>query len=166
MIRKVRTNISKELADLGFYATGGKKGGGKENIYRKAGKQLSEALLEEFEVLVRETPQWTGTTAASWEIGFQSDITDGVEEQPSRTREEALSKGSEVACNIAMGKAYANITPDFSKYIRESIIVSNNAPGFDRAEEGPVRPVNTPPGALERFKARIAIMDLEVDLLK
>lgn len=157
---KVRTNISSIMRAAGLETKG------KNSIYNKIGAQLKDTLLDEFDVLVRETPQWTGTTAASWEIGFPSDIEGKIEEQPPRKREEALSKGSEAACSISMGKARGTITEDFSKYRIQDIVVSNKAPGFDRAEEGPVRPVNTPPGALARFEAKIHLLNLEVDLSK
>jgi len=139
---------------------------GPNSIYNRAGAALKETLLEEFDTLVRETPQWTGTTAASWEIGFPSDITGSVEKQPDRNREEALSKGAEAACNVAMDKARTSLTRDFRKIKNQDIIVSNDAPGYDRAEEGPVRPENTPPGALKRFEARVATLYIEVDFLK
>ena len=95
---KVRTNISSIMRAAGLETKG------KNSIYNKIGAQLKDALLDEFDVLVRETPQWTGTTAASWEIGFPSDIEGKIEEQPPRKREEALSKGSEAACSISMGQ--------------------------------------------------------------
>lgn len=159
MIR-VRGNVSKAIRELGALTRG------PASIYRKAGAQLRETLLEEFDTLVRETPQWTGTTAASWEIGFLSDITGVVEQQPERKRDEALAKGTEPACSISMVKARTSLSGDFKKIAIQDIIVSNDSPGFETAEEGPVRPVNTPPGALARFEARIATMDIEVDFYK
>lgn len=157
---RVRSNVSDALRQLKALTTG------PNSIYKIAGTQLRDAILDEFDVLVRETPQWTGTTAASWEIGFPSDVTGIVETQPERKREEALSKGTEPACGIAMSKARTSLTSDLSKYKTQDIILINEAPGFDRAEEGPVRPVNTPPGALKRFEARIDTLDILVDFPK
>lgn len=155
-----RNDVGKALRELGEMTRG------PNSIYNKAGAALRESLLEEFDTLVRETPQWTGTTAASWEIGFPSDLTGAVETQPDRNREEALSKGAEAACNIAMAKARTSLSGDFGKIKTQDIIISNDAPGYDRAEEGPVRPENTPPGALKRFEARVGTMNIEVDLTK
>ena len=159
MIRP-RTNASEVLRQLGVVTSG------KDSIYHKAGAQLKSKLLEEFETLVRETPQWSGTTAASWEIGFYRDITGEVETQPRRSLEEALQKGSEPACQIAIHKAQTSIPDDLSQIKTQDIIVSNESPGYDTAEDGPVRAVNTPPGALARFEARVAALDFDVDLYK
>ena len=159
MIR-VKSNVSEAIRQLKTLTAG------PNSIYNVAGTQLRDAILGEFDVLVRETPQWTGTTAASWEIGFPSDITGSVETQPERKREEALSKGTEPACGIAMSKAKTSLPSDLSRYKTQDIVLSNEAPGYDRAEEGPVRPINTPPGALKRFEARIDTLDILVDFPK
>lgn len=155
-----RGNVGKIIRELGALTSG------PNSIYKKAGEQLKDQLLEEFDSLVRETPQWTGTTAASWEIGFPSNISGDVETQPERTRVEALQRGAEPACSIATRKARRSLTGDFKKIATQDIIVANSAPGFETAEEGPVRPDNTPPGALSRFEGRVAAMEIEVDFYK
>lgn len=158
---KVKSDVSALIKQLGALTRG------PNSIYRRTGRELKAQLIEDFTILVRETPQWTGTTAASWEIGFPSRLTGEVKEQPERTRAEALQKGSEAACAIALSWADKTISDDFGEIATQGIILSNDAPGFDRAEEGPVRPENTPPGALKRFEARILTMpDIEVDLNK
>ena len=157
----IRGSVSQQLRN-GFIETTGKN-----SIYRKAGSQLVEKILGEFEVLVRETPQWTGTTAASWEIGFKDDITGQVFTQPERTRREALEKGSEPACTISINKSkFTLMDVDLSKIARQDIVIGNEAPGYETAEEGPVRPENSPPGALDRFMARVSLIDFEVDFYK
>lgn len=158
----IRGSVSQSLRSSGFLQTSGKN-----SIYRKAGSQLVEKILGEFEVLVRETPQWTGTTAASWEIGFKEDVTGQVFTQPERTREEALSKGSEAACTIAINKSkFTLMDADLVKIASQDIVIGNEAPGYDTAEEGPVRAENSPPGALARFEARVSMLDFEVDFYK
>lgn len=161
MIR-AKANISDDLRRAGVFQTTGPN-----SIYRKAGSQLRDKVISEFKDLVIETPQWTGTTAASWEIGFSGDITGSVEEQPERTKEQALQRGSQPACDIAIANAERSFTEsDLRHYAKEDLLVSNTAPGYDTAEEGPVRQVNTPPGALKRFESRIAALDFEVDFYK
>jgi len=160
MLKASKFDVSEGIRQLGALTAGPR------SIYKVTASQLREKLLDEFDILVRETPQWTGTTAASWEIDFDTNITGDVETQPERTRDQALSKGSEAACGIAMAKASTSLNGDFKLYAQRDIVVANAAPGYDRAEEGPVRPENTPPGALKRFEARIALMDFEVDFYK
>ena len=63
----VKMDISKFLKDLGAMTRG------PNSIYRAGGRALREALLEEFKILVQETPQFSGSTAASWQIGFPED---------------------------------------------------------------------------------------------
>lgn len=159
----IRGSVSQQLRN-GFIETAGKN-----SIYRKAGSQLVEKILGEFEVLVRETPQWTGTTAASWYIGMTRDeaTLDQVNTQPERTKKEALQKGSEPACTFSINKSkFTLMDADLARIATEDIVVGNSAPGFDRAEEGPVRPENSPPGALDRFMARVSLIDFEVDFYK
>ena len=159
----IRGSVSQQLRN-GFIETAGKN-----SIYRKAGSQLVEKILDEFEVLVRETPQWTGTTAASWYIGMTRDeaTLDQVNTQPERTRREALQKGSEPACAFSINKSkFTLMDADLARIATEDIVVGNSAPGYDRAEEGPVRPENSPPGALDRFMARVSLIDFEVDFYK
>ena len=159
----IRGSVSQQLRN-GFIETSGKN-----SIYHKAGSQLVEKILGEFEVLVRETPQWTGTTAASWYIGMTRDEStlDQVNTQPERTSKEALKKGSEPACAFSINKSKSTLMDaDLVRIATEDIVVGNSAPGFDRAEEGPVRPENSPPGALDRFMARVSLIDFEVDFYK
>lgn len=158
---KARMEVSKAIKDLGVMTKG------PNSIYNVAGRQLRESLLNEFKILVRETPQYSGSTAASWKLGFafQTDKSAVILPKPE-TLSEALHKGSEPACQIAINEAMGNLSPDLQDYKKHDIMLYNEAPGFDTAEEGPVRPVNTPPGALKRFEARIATMDILVDFPK
>lgn len=162
MIRPAaKMQVSKFIKELGTLTKG------KNSIYRQAGSQLRQALLDEFKVLVRETPQYSGSTAASWKIGFYQDLDSSAIElpQPASTLE-ALQKGSEPACSYAINNAMGALSNDLKEYARSDITLHNEAPGFDTAEEGPVRQVNTPPGALKRFEGRVASMEILVDFPK
>lgn len=166
MIR-VRGNVSKAIRELGAITSG------PGSIYKKSGSRLRSAILEEFRTLVRETPQWSGTTAASWKLGFMYKVDPSMVEMPQpASREDALKRGSEPACQIAINNAMGALSSDLRDYMRvgrgggQDIVIYNEAPGFETAEEGPVRPVNTPPGALARFEARIDSLDILVDFYK
>lgn len=159
-----RASPSQALRGSNFLITSGK-----QSIYHQPAAQLVDKLLKEFATLVRETPQWTGTTAASWYIGFYEDepTINQVYTQPDRTAKEALCKGTEPACAISINKSKYTLTNvDLAKIARTYIVVGNDAPGYETAEEGPVRFVNSPPRALERFMARVSLMDFEVDFYK
>lgn len=160
MIR-VRSNISEFIREMGVLTRG------KNSIYRKAGSQLRQTILDEFEVLVRETPQYSGTTAASWKLGHLYAVDPGkvVLPKPASVAD-ALQRGAEPACHIAINNARGQLAPDLRDYARKDIVLHNESPGFDTAEEGPVRAVNTPPGALKRFEGRINTMYIEVDFYK
>lgn len=163
----IRSNISKGIRELNAITSG------PNSIYKKAGSQLRSAILEEFKTLVRETPQWSGTTAASWKLGFMYKVDQSMVEMPQpASREEALSRGAEPACQIAINNAMGALSPDLRDYMRigrgggQDIVLYNEAPGYETAEEGPVRPVNVEPGALKRFESRIDSLDILVDFLK
>lgn len=151
-----RTNVSKFIRDLGAMTTG------EDSIYQAGGRELRDFLMDEFTTLVRETPQFSGSTAASWELGFRGDVREGTDydELPKPAAGiEAARKGSEFACSKAIDRAFTTIMAhDPKQYITQDLILVNNAPGFDTAEYGPVRPENAPPDPpkmMERFKERI-----------
>ena len=159
----VKMNISQFVKDLNAITSG------PDSIYRAGGRALREALMEDFETLVQETPQFSGSTAASWQIGFPEDTygNDYVELPPPANGIEAMHRGMDPAVSIATTRARANLLhTDPERFFRQDIILLNNAPGFETAEEGPVRPENTPPGALKRFEARFATRDIIVDFQK
>lgn len=157
MIRKA--NVSKTLRDAKFFTTGA------NSLYRESASELRDVLLDEFRTMVYETPQYTGSTAASWRIGFLQFMDTAYTE--IKLGESPLAKGHSTACEMAMVKAEQTLTDDFSMYFGgkgkgfgQDIVIENEAPGFDTAEEGPVRSVNTPPGALKRFIARLATREI------
>lgn len=148
-----RTNISQFIRDLGVMTKG------ENSIYQAGGRDLRNFLFEEFKTMVRETPQFSGSTAASWEIGFPGSVSeagDYVELPKPADGIEAARKGDQYACDIAIDKAFATLMgADPEAYIRKDLLLVNNAPGFETAEEGPVRDVNDPPGAMSRFIERV-----------
>ena len=157
---RVKSNVSDAIRQLKTLTAG------PSSIYKIAGTQLRDAILDEFTVLVRETPQWSGSTAASWKLGFLYLVDPSPVILPELSRDDALKKGAEPACQIAINNAKGALSVDLAEYAKKDIVLHNEAPGFDRAEEGPVRPVNTPPGALKRFEARIDTLDILVDFPK
>ena len=135
---------------------------GKRTIFQEAGNALRDAVMEDFDTLLLETPQWDGTTVASYNIGFYP-VSEEVREQPMLEREDALQKGHLSAVNVARS-ANANAIPDgFEGWRRSDLLIVNEAPGFETAEEGPVRPVNSPAGALARFMDRFEDRIIDVD---
>lgn len=164
----VKMDISKFIKDLNAMTQG------PDSIYRAGGRALREMLLENFEILVKETPQFSGSTAASWQIGFPEDTygdgtpgSDFVELPKPAGGDEAMRRGMAPAVGIAIARGTANLMhTDPERFVRQAIVVLNNAPGFETAEEGPVRAVNTPPGALKRFEARVATAEIIADFQK
>lgn len=160
MIR-VTSNISHQLKELKAMTSG------PNSIYRKGGEALRKVLLEEFSVMVRETPQYSGSTAASWRIGMRAP-TEHTEMPRPASVEEALHKGMEPACSYAINQAMGDLPPTFSleELMRKDLIITNGAPGFEQAEGGPVRPVNAPEGPLARFEERFSRRTIITDFQK
>lgn len=157
-----KMNISEFARDLNAMTSG------PNSIYRAPGQALRNFLLDEFKTLVYETPQYSGSTAASWRIGFGRDLDTKATLLPKpKSWHEALEKGSEWPCMIAISNALTDLPEALAeRYMRQDIVLANEAPGFDTAEEGPVRAVNTPPGMLKRFEARVATAEILVDFQK
>jgi len=64
-------------------------------IFKDIGNTLAQGIWVHFKTLVEETAQYSGTTAASWNLSMGGD--QSVREQPERTRDEALQKGHQAA---------------------------------------------------------------------
>ena len=144
-----KTNISQFVREIS--AIEGK-------LHKVGGERLSNELMEAFEVLVNETPQWSGTTAASWTMGFRAP--DVLVEFPKLSREQAMQRGMDPAVSAALSRS--QLSADLKDYARADIKLTNPSPNYDTAMEGPLRDVNKPPGAIDRFEARVAgiIIDL------
>lgn len=152
----VRSNLSDFAREIGIL--------GNSVVFKVSGEALRDAIEEEFETLVQETPQWDGTTAASWSIGFRPG--EHLREQPEREREGALYKGHQEAVDVALAANAGSIPGDFRGYQTADLVITNPAPGFETAEEGPVREVNQPAGALKAFESRFEDLVIEADFGK
>ncbi len=132
-------------------------------VFQYIGPRVVDLIEPEFEKMVIETPQWTGTTAASWNISLGGD--DTVRTMGKRKLENALHKGHMAAVRTSL----TYNTPNFAK-MRASIttrgaggtghglaaiVIENNAPGYDTAEHGPLRPINNPGHMLAKFMSRV-----------
>lgn len=152
----ISSNLSKIARDLDGYVA---------KMFKVLGEDIAREIHEEFEVLVYETPQYTGTTAASWTLSFagraggygastEADAFAPVDIPLDKSRG-PLHKGHENAVRIAMHRNQGAFEALPEAYRYSSMMIRNNAPGAVRAEEGPVRAVNDPAHALERFKGRL-----------
>ncbi len=144
-------------------------------VYRAIEQELGALLWEEFDQLLNETPQWTGTAAASWNMAITGIATGktlgegGVRKQKELSRKNALQKGHGAAVNIARSEN-ASFKKDMngglfhrnSALPRGAIGIWNNSESIKTAEGGPLRAENKPPGAFQRFEARIG--ELTIDL--
>lgn len=148
---EARVNIRQMAKDM--YQIGPK-------VLALAGEELTAGIWEEFEVLVKTTAQYTGTTAASWNIGLMGKgmtLHGQVRVMGLGPDQEPLRVGHGVAVSIALN-ANATRLDDISKKVMYSgINVWNESPGIQVAEEGPLRSVNDGAlGAFARFEHRMA----------
>ncbi len=115
-------------------------------VYKDIGVALTEKLWVEFERLVKETPQYTGTAAASWNIGMpgMAGAGGGVRVQRKRTRETALRMGHMAAVGEALGSNFGFLNIVAEKWSTADILIWNDAESSLYAEYGPLRPINDP----------------------
>lgn len=142
-------NLSKVIREIDYLG---------QAVLKDTGDAIAEGIWEEFEQLVQETAQWSGTTAASWNLTMGGvGEGGGVYTQPEpKSEAEALRRGHQHAVSIAVTRNFGrlhNITHD---YRTKAIVIENYAPGSERSEVGPLRSVNQPSGALARFEQRVA----------
>jgi hypothetical protein len=130
-------------------------------ILKDIGDSIAQGIWPEFVQLVTETAQYTGTTAASWNLSMGGDHS--VRPQPARTRQQALQKGHQAAVQVAIGHNFKSLLDITEKYKHSAIVVENHAPGAVPSETGvsslggPLRDVNRgATGALVRFEQRVA----------
>ncbi len=146
---RLSLNVSEVLRNIGRF---------KVRIGREVAEVVADNLWEEFNTLVMETPQWTGTAAASWRIGFGMSASEGgYTKMQKRTREEALQKGHMEAVSEAEMRSYGAIEEYKDKgYQYGDLVIYNNAPSIEFAESGlNLRSVNEPGGMFERFERRM-----------
>lgn len=144
-------NLSKVVREIDYLG---------QAVLKDIGDTLAAGIWDEFETLVMETAQWTGTTAASWNLYMKYRMVapdEGIREQPKRTRKQALNKGHMHAVSIALNANLSRLDDITTDYRTSDIVISNNAPGAEQAESGPLRDVNQgAAGALARFEQRVA----------
>lgn len=132
------------------------------NIYKVFGHVIADALWEEFVKLLNETAQYSGSTAASWNMDTAGAGSFGrVRMQDYRKPETALHMGHQDAVNVARIANYGNIDGNtlYEKTRTSGINIWNDSPGAQSGvpEHGPLRPENT--GAVDafaRFERRLA----------
>ena len=153
----VTTNLSAMAREIDYLG---------KAIFTDVGQTLQVQIMAEFQSLVVETAQWTGTTAASWNISLGGDHS--VRPQPKRSRAQALEKGHTAAVSIAMNhnaNALDRLAtmglPGQKGNSYRAIMVENYSPQAEVAESGPLREVNSPAGAFDRFKERVAFQTFE-----
>lgn len=172
----IKMNISEFVRDIQYW---------KHNLHRVAGKRLGELIMREYERLVNETPQWSGTTAASWSIGFSPaggvvDLTNEVPWNDSKAKksrravaggagdQEPRHKGHARAVQFGLARADLSLlTSNLEQYAYRDIVLTNDAPGFEASEAGGgLRDVNKPGGMLARFEAALAsaVIDLNAEV--
>lgn len=147
----IRSNLSQMAREIDYLG---------KAIFKDVGDALALGIWEEFEILVKETAQWTGTTAASWNLSMGGD--QSFREQPERSRQQALSKGHSAAVQVALAYNFGKLDDITEKYRYQAVVIENHAPGANRTELGPLREVNQPSGALARFEQRVAFKTFEL----
>lgn len=157
----IKMNISEFIRDVSKW---------KGALHRIAGKRLGEQVLAAYERLVNETPQWSGTTAASWSIGFggAGGMVDLRGEVPFRDRDSARWKGHARAVGIGLSRVDSRIAnSSLEAYKTQDIVIANESPNFDIAEDGVnLRDVNQPGGMFARFQQELdgIIIDLDSEM--
>ena len=127
-------------------------------VFKDIGDSLAQGIWEEFVILLNETAQYSGSTAASWNLSMRGDRSVRMQGDGERLpKEQQLAKGHQAAVQIAKAHNFKSLIDITELYAKgAAIMVENHAPGASRAETGPLRPVNNPTGAFERFKMRVA----------
>ena len=148
----MRTNLSQFIRDLELETKG------PNSVYRRAGQELRDIIWNEFETLLDETAQYSGSTVASWRLGWMYSTPEEFVELPRpATMQDALQKGADGPIALArIANIGFKIDPmSLVELTRQDIVITNGSPHFEQAEYGPLRSVNAPAGALERFAQRL-----------
>lgn len=132
-------------------------------LYKRGGQALKEAIEDDFDILLMQTPQYSGSTVASYRIGLKAEDTFEILPKPASANE-AFERGHETAVNIARVANAGSIPDDYKGYLTKDLTITNGSPQWDVVEYGPVRDVNEPAGAFERFKERLSNKIIDVDL--
>ena len=137
-------------------------------LYRRGGRTLQQEIREEFERLLIETPQYSGTTVASYRIGPGYDLPDAHDTLPEpESAEAAFYRGHMTAVYRALdtNEKHFKAMDNLEVYKRQDLVVKNDSPQWEIVEKGPVRPINEPGlGSFAKFVARLDGKIIEVDL--
>jgi len=132
-------------------------------LYQVAGTVIADGIWEEFEQLVYETAQYTGSTAASWNVATKGAGSHGqVAVMGLGPDQEPLQVGHSVAVMVALNRNTMEGNLDDLRAgqkgaLTGGINVWNEAPGAEVSQTGPLRSVNDSAiGSFDRFKARVA----------
>ena len=132
-------------------------------LYKRGGQALKEAIEDDFDILLMQTPQYSGSTVASYRIGLRAEDAFEILPKPASANE-AFERGHVAAVNIARVANAGSIPDDYKGYLTKDLTITNGSPQWDVVEYGPVRDVNEPAGAFERFKERLSNKIIDVDL--
>ena len=152
MIKLNASQFAKQLRDISSVT-----------LYKRGGQALKEAIEDDFDVLLMQTPQYSGSTVASYRIGLRAEDAFEILPKPASANE-AFERGHETAVNIARVANAGSIPDDYKGYLTKDLTITNGSPQWDVVEYGPVRDVNEPAGAFERFKERLSNRIIDVDL--
>lgn len=152
MIKLNASQFAKQLRDISSVT-----------LYKRGGQALKEAIEDDFDILLMQTPQYSGSTVASYRIGLKAEDTFEILPKPASANE-AFERGHETAVNIARVANAGSIPDDYKGYLTKDLTITNGSPQWDVVEYGPVRDVNEPAGAFERFKERLSNKIIDVDL--
>lgn len=98
-----------------------------------------------------QTPQYSGSTVASYRIGLRAEDAFEILPKPASANE-AFERGHEAAVNIARVANAGSIPDDYKGYLTKDLTITNGSPQWDVVEYGPVEGVNEPAGALNASK--------------
>ena len=152
MIKLNASQFAKQLRDISSVT-----------LYKRGGQALKEAIEDDFDILLMQTPQYSGSTVASYRIGLRAEDAFEILPKPASANE-AFERGHEAAVNIARVANAGSIPDDYKGYLTKDLTITNGSPQWDVVEYGPVRDVNEPAGAFERFKERLSNRIIDVDL--
>ena len=152
MIKLNASQFAKQLRDISSVT-----------LYKRGGQALKEAIEDDFDILLMQTPQYSGSTVASYRIGLRAEDAFEILPKPASANE-AFERGHETAVNIARVANAGSIPDDYKGYLTKDLTITNGSPQWDVVEYGPVRDVNEPAGAFERFKERLSNKIIDVDL--
>jgi len=136
----------------------------KRAVFKQIGDRYTKELYKAFEELVIETPQWSGTAAASWNMSL-GESSGGVREQPKRSKKNALVRGHMAAVGVALSANVGRLDEIADLYRIKDVVIWNDAESAFFAEYGPLRSVNEPGMAFERFKVKVLGISFDLQMV-